>query len=79
MLDPARWQAASPYLEEALELDEQSREAWLAALGEREPAIAADVRLLLDRHRAVEGERFLEGTAPHPISPQSFAGHSVGA
>jgi serine/threonine-protein kinase len=79
MLEPARWQAASSYLDEALELDEPSREAWLAALGEREPAIAADVRWLLDHNRASEGEGFLEGTAPHPISPQSLAGHSVGA
>ena len=79
MLDPARWQAASSYLDEALELDEQSREAWLAALGEREPAVAADVRRLLEQHRALAGERFLEGTAPPPIAPQAFAGLSVGA
>ena len=79
MLDPARWQAASTYLDEALELDEQARDAWLAALADRDPAIASDVRLLLERHRALEHERFLDGTAPHPLSPPSFAGHTVGA
>ncbi|HUQ89135.1 MAG TPA: protein kinase [Vicinamibacterales bacterium] len=78
ILDPARWQAASTYLDEVLELEEPSRDAWIAALGEREPAVATDVRLLLEQHRALERERFLEGSAPHPASP-AFAGQTVGA
>ena len=79
MLNPARWQAVSTYLDEALELDDQQREAWLAVLVEREPAIAADVRVLLERHRAVEQERFLDGVLAHPTSLPALAGHTVGA
>jgi eukaryotic-like serine/threonine-protein kinase len=79
MLNPARWQAVSTYLDEALELDDQSREAWLAALVEREPAIAGDVRMLLERHRAVEQERFLDGVLAHPTLLPALAGHAVGA
>ena len=79
MLDRARWQAASDYLDEALDLDEPAREAWLAALDERDPAIAADVRSLLERRRVVEHERFLEGAPPLPASAAMFAGSTVGA
>jgi tetratricopeptide (TPR) repeat protein len=79
MLDPERWQAASTYLDEALDLDDQARDAWLAALADRDPAIAADVRLLLGQHRVLDHERFLEGTAPQPPLPASFSGHTVGA
>ena len=79
MLDPARWQAVSSYIDEALELDDQSREAWLAALVEREPAIAGDVRVLLERHRALAQERFLDGALAHPTPLPALAGHAVDA
>ena len=76
-LDAARWRAASGYLDEALDLEDAERDAWLAALAAREPDIAADVRLLVDRHREVERDRFLDGAVPHPLSAVS-AGRTVG-
>ena len=79
MLDAARWQAASPYFEEALELDESSRDPWIADLASRRPEIARDVQMLLQQHRALERERFLEVQPAHPDAPPAFAGRDVGA
>ena len=75
--DAARWRAASSYLDEALELRDAERDAWLAALEAREPDIAADVRLLVARHGQVARDRFLDGSVPHPVSAVS-AGRTVG-
>jgi len=77
-LDPQRWRAASAYLDDALDLDDDSRADWIAALSEREPALATDVRALLEQHRALAGERFLESTPPHPIAAPALAGQTLG-
>ena len=63
LLSDDRWRALSPLLDEALELLLPERAAWLAALDERDPAIAADVRALLNDHDALNARGFLEGSA----------------
>jgi serine/threonine protein kinase/tetratricopeptide (TPR) repeat protein len=64
-----RWRTLSPYLDEALNIeDAEARAAWLKALHQRHPAIAVDVRLLLDDLRAVNSEGFLEQRVPLPGS-----------
>ena len=67
---PERWQALSPYLDRALEMPAAERAAWLAALRLDDPALAAELALLLERHREAVDERYLEGGAPfaHPIA-----------
>ena len=42
-LDPDRWEAISLYLEQALHVPEDTRPAWLAALREQNPSLAADL------------------------------------
>lgn len=46
-MEPARWRQLSPLLDELLELPEALRARRLAQLGEREPALAADLQRLL--------------------------------
>jgi hypothetical protein len=50
-LSPDRWQALSPYLDQALAMTDDARAAWLTSLGEQDPALAAQLGALLDEHR----------------------------
>jgi serine/threonine protein kinase len=79
-LDPNRWQAASPYLDQALDLPEQERAAWLKALRAQNPALAADVETLLGEHDTLSRRKFLEdGPTPLPPSdPGLQAGETIG-
>lgn len=62
------WHALSPHLDHALELGEAERASWLASLRERDPRLAAELQALLDEHRALAEEHFLEGDAALPTS-----------
>jgi len=56
-LDPDRWEALSLYLDQALQVPEETRPAWLAALREQNPSLAADlfaVATLLEHRTLVE-------------------------
>jgi len=78
-LSPDQWQALSPYLDQALALTDDERAAWLASLGEQNPALAAQLRALLDEHRVLAQEGFLEkGLAALPSTP-GLAGQAIGA
>jgi hypothetical protein len=59
-LDPERWRAASAELDGLLELQPSERATYLAALRQRAPALAGDVERLLEEHRAVDAEAFLQ-------------------
>ena len=78
-IDPARWQTISGDLDRALDMDDGARAAWLAALRDRDPALASELQFLLDEHRAVIIERFLEDRPVLPAGPQVSAGQTVGA
>jgi serine/threonine-protein kinase len=54
------WAEVSPYLDEALELDPQQRETWLAALETTQPLLTAALRELLALHAANRASGFLE-------------------
>jgi len=78
-LNPDQWQALSPYLEEALGLEEPERAAWLEALRQHNPALASDLQTLLDEHAAVAHEGFLEQSpVAHSIQP-GLAGQTIGS
>jgi eukaryotic-like serine/threonine-protein kinase len=79
-VDPDRWRALGPYLDEALELPAAERPAWLATVSERDPALAADLRSLLDEHDALDDTGFLAGPVPGGLQPaRSLAGQTVGS
>jgi serine/threonine-protein kinase len=78
-LSPDWWQAVSPYLDQALAMPEEERAAWLASLREQNPVLAGHLQTLLEEHRALSEERFLEqGPVPLPVQP-GLAGQTIGA
>jgi tetratricopeptide (TPR) repeat protein len=71
-----QWAEVSPYLDEALELDPQEREPWLAALESTQPLLAAELRELLALHAANRASGFLERS---PLrNDESLAGQQIG-
>src|ERR1700720_2346940 len=73
------WQAVTPYLDEALAMPEEARAGWLSSLREQKPALADQLQILLEEHRALVEEGFLEKRAPLPAGAGSLAGESVDA
>lgn len=70
---PQRWQQISPYLDHALSLSGDERAAWLASLREQDPTLASDLERMLEHHRALSNDRFLEE------QPFEFPGKALAA
>jgi serine/threonine protein kinase len=77
-LSPEQWQALSPYLDRALELADDERSAWLAALRSENPAVASQLEMLLGEHRTLNAEGFLEEKTPQLPRGQGLAGQVLG-
>jgi eukaryotic-like serine/threonine-protein kinase len=75
---PDQWQALSPYLDQALTMTDDERTAWLSELAERNPALAAQVRELLDEQRILAQEGFLEKVPVAPTTVPGLAGQTIG-
>jgi serine/threonine protein kinase len=78
-LNPDSWQSISPHLDRALEIPEEERAAWLASLSEENAALATHLRKLLDEHRLLAQERFLEQSPVTLSVPSAAAGETFGA
>jgi serine/threonine protein kinase len=77
-LSPGQWQALSPYLDQALAMSDDERATWLSSLAEQDPALAAQLAALLDEHRVLAQEGFLEkGRFALPNST-GLAGQALG-
>lgn len=74
-LKPEHWQEVSPYLDQALSLPEDERASWLEAFRAERPDLANLVQELLDEHRALANEQFLE-RSPVPYGESSLATRS---
>jgi tetratricopeptide (TPR) repeat protein len=74
-----RWRVLSPYLDQALDLEIEDREPWLASLRLEDPSLATELEGLLDEREALKDSGFLEGTADVVAPPPSLAGLRVGA
>ncbi|HMJ55879.1 MAG TPA: protein kinase [Polyangiaceae bacterium] len=59
-LDAERWHAVASHLDRALEMSPEERATWLASMLERDPRLGADLQTLLDEHRALVAQGFLE-------------------
>ncbi len=77
VLDRERWRVITSHLNDLLDLDETERTSSLSALCDADPVLAADLRMLLDEHRELAAERFLED-APNGPEP-GLAGQKIGA
>src|ERR1700685_395840 len=77
-LSPERWQIISPYLAKALAMTEDAQAAWLLSLRQQNPELAAELAALLDEHRMLMQEGFLEKGPPGWSSAPGLAGQSIG-
>src|SRR5262245_7386597 len=78
-LNPEQWKQASPFLDEVLSLSLQERADWLAAFRQNNPETAELVETLLDEHRAVAEERFLQESPRLPTGQSVSPGELIGA
>jgi eukaryotic-like serine/threonine-protein kinase len=78
-LNPQRWQEVSPYLDQVLSLPESERRAWLESFRIQRPDLAGLLQELLEEHRALAQEKFLERPAIAPTFGASLPGQKVGA
>ena len=58
-LNREQWQALSPYLDQAFQMDESERAAWLADLCKKNPALGGQLKGLLQEHAELEQEGFM--------------------
>src|SRR6202451_766128 len=77
-LSPDQWQALSPYLDQALAMTDDERAPWLSSLGEQDPALAAQLAALLEEHRVLAQEGFLENRRFALPNSAGLAGQTVG-
>jgi serine/threonine protein kinase/Tfp pilus assembly protein PilF len=76
---PDRWREVSPHLDEALDLEDAERAAWLARLRLRDPTLADDVQALLEERGMASRESFLARPPGLPRSGPFLAGQTFGA
>ena len=79
-MSPELWRQLSPYLDQALAIEESEREAWLEDLHGRHPELTVHLRDLLREHRLLAQEQFLEEpvTSPRVEEPPALAGQAIG-
>ncbi len=78
VLDPEVWRRLSPYLDQALNLSEADRAAWLADIRSRDPELAEQLAVLLQAHQTPGWEGFLQlGPRLAPVQA-ARAGEVVG-
>jgi len=78
-LNPEQWQEVSPHLDHALSLDEAERADWLAAFRAQRPDLADLLEKLLEEHRLLADEHFLESEPARPAHEPSLTGETLGA
>ena len=78
-IDTVRWASLSAYLDRALDLPEHERRALIEDLRIEDPQLATGLESLLESHRAVLDEQFLEEQPAMPADPFMAAGQELGA
>jgi tetratricopeptide (TPR) repeat protein len=77
-IDPARWQALSPYLDDVLDLAPDARREFVARLGIEHPHLAVELVALLESGAAADRDGFLVEPIAAPAET-SLQGYQVGA
>src|SRR5947209_2716271 len=79
-LNPDRWRALSPHLDEALGMTDEELSIWLSGLRAQDASLADELQFLLDRHRALASEGFLQDRCiVLPSYESGLTGQTVGA
>lgn len=76
-LTPDQWQALSPHLDEILAMQDEERSIWLSTLRDQNPSLVDQLESLLNDHRALVEEGFLETRAVEFPSPATLAGQTL--
>jgi serine/threonine protein kinase len=74
-----QWREISPLLDQALALSEQERESWLQSVSASDPGSITLLRTLLEEHRALRAEQFLEFSPGPPNDGPILQGQNVGS
>jgi eukaryotic-like serine/threonine-protein kinase len=77
-ISPDQWQALSARLDEALELTGDERPAWFAALRAENPTLAQQLEALLQEHRELSEEGFLDERPVTVTGAPGLAGQIFG-
>jgi serine/threonine protein kinase len=77
-LTPDQWLALSPYLDTALDMSSEERGTWLASLRQGNPTLADQLEILLENHRALLDEGYLESSPVGPEGKWDLAGQTLG-
>ena len=77
--NPNDWQEVSSYLDQALALKGDERAAWVEQLRKSKPDIAGTLQELLDEHKALAREHFLEEPPPSFGMYAAQPGQNIGA
>ena len=78
-LSPDQWRVLSPHLDEALGMTDEERSIWLSCLRTQDPSLADRLELLLDHHRALTCEGFLQERSIGLPSESGLTGQTLGA
>lgn len=74
-----RWRLVSPHLDQVLELPGEERQRYLLDLANEDPALAADLELLLGEEQSLRDENYLEHDAQDLLAEAQLAGQTFGA
>jgi serine/threonine protein kinase/Tol biopolymer transport system component len=74
-----KWRALSPLLDEALGMSDEERLIWLSSLRTQDPSLAEQLQALLDHHRALTCEGFLQERSVGMPCESGLTGQTLGA
>jgi serine/threonine protein kinase len=74
ILDPDRWLALAPYLEQAFEMNDDERSAWLSSLRDQDPVLAEQLESLVEEHLLLSQSGFMEATPTLAIVSENVPG-----
>jgi serine/threonine-protein kinase len=77
-LSPDQWQAISPRLDEALEMTVEQRASWFSLLRTENPTLASQIEILLEEHRVLSEEGFLDEQPAELAGTSGLAGQTFG-
>jgi serine/threonine-protein kinase len=77
-LTPDQWLALSPYLDTALDMSTVERGIWLSSLRQENPTLADQLEILLENHRALLDEGFLDSSPVRSEGRWDLAGQTLG-
>ncbi len=77
-LSPDQWQALSPRLDEALGMTDDERSTWFSTLRAENPTLAHQLEILLQEHRVLSEEGFLDERPVELPGATGLAGQTFG-